>query len=124
MLIVEYDPGYGLPMNDASVPQYVTTLISRHRFTAGDLRASVSTETVIDEVRLRILKGEIDHLIVRIEYEGQLITVNEYGNLSDQMGIGALNDHRITEIVRLQSRKRLAKKKAKEEEASNGNEEA
>jgi|SRR5271156_6456816 len=105
MITIHYDAVQGVAIPDGMVADYVTDLIALHAegldIGKGVLR-TLSSGTVIDEFRLRILRGELSHLDLQFVFEDRVLVCNEYANIKEwPKGFCDLMDHQVSEILRL-----------------------
>jgi len=110
MLTVIYDPNFKGCVPDGQVKKVVDNIIS-----VMDQRpeTTVSNQTVIDELRLRICKGEISHNDIIFKFGDTEIKINEYGACPSGYPKGFLSAHidRVTELLRCASDKKKEKEK-------------
>ena len=110
MITIHYDAVHGVAISDGMVSDYVTDLIVLHSEgmdLGKGLLCTLSSSTVIDEFRLRVLRGELSHTELQFVFEDQVLVCNEFASLNVwPVGFADLQDRRLTELVRLACSKR------------------
>ena len=103
MLIVTYNPGYGFGVADGGVVQIVDEILQKKM-----TRVVVSNQSVIDELRLRVCKGEISHNEIVFKFKDKYIEVNKYGASPSGYPKGFMSTviDRTTELLRCACNKR------------------
>lgn len=114
MIHIEYDP-YSLiatSIADGRAVDFVNNLIAEHRI-KGVSRVRVSSVIVVDELRLRVARGELPHSEIVIVYgHGTKIKLNKYGVyesglLPDIAGDLSANIIRMASAARTEERREL-----------------
>jgi|SRR5882672_4072025 len=88
MITIIYDPHNGDAVADGRVAQHVDSLAQA--FKRPDFRLRVGCASLIDEIRVRVVRKEIEHTNVQFLFgnNGKLFTItcNEFGKLSEWPG--------------------------------------
>jgi hypothetical protein len=77
MLVIKYDPDFGDVVPDGKVSSYVDQCINAAR--NRTLYFRVGSESILDEFRLRIARGNISPENVEFTYKGSTYKCSEYG---------------------------------------------
>jgi hypothetical protein len=101
----------GICIPDEAIEGWIDNLINLYNYYKKDYdekcKISISNEIIVDAIRLRVLKGDIDYKEIEFEYKGQKLYLNEYANFSEYteefctMGLNI-----VTQILNLQRKKR------------------
>lgn len=75
MLVIVYDPYNGVAVPDAKVANAVENMLNY-----PDSVFYVGNSIILDEIRLRIVRGQIPHTHVKFVYQHKDIFLNQYGN--------------------------------------------
>jgi hypothetical protein len=101
MITILYDPHNGDAVADGRVVQYVDDLAQA--FKHPDFRLTVGCASLIDEIRVRVVRKEIEHTNVQFLFANNgklfILTCNEFGKLSEwPMGFCDLTINQLREI--------------------------
>ena len=107
MIVIHYFPNAEHAIADGRVAAYVDDLIYSHTQVSNVVRA-VSQGTVIQELRLRVARGELQHTDLQFVFDDHKFSVNEYAVIYDwPKGFADLEDRQVTEILTLAMKRRL-----------------
>lgn len=80
MITLVYDDMYGTVMPEARVEGWVNSFIDDHN--GYDVPITYGQELILNYFRLAIVEGRLDHNDIRVQYQDELISINEKGRLS------------------------------------------
>ena len=106
MINITYNPNFSPGVADGEVVHEVDNiLLKKPEYVV------VSNQTVIDEIRLRVCKGEISHEKIIFRFENKSMQINEYGAMFNKYPkILCYNYNRITELLQCAYNKQKANK--------------
>lgn len=81
MLIISYE-NTGYAYSDFDLLEQAQKIIDEYKNNKVELRV-VSTDNVIMALRVLVTRNKISHSDICFKFEGNIITINEYGELSD-----------------------------------------
>lgn len=96
----------GICMSDEIIEEWIDNLITRYSFT-NDYEVTISNEIIVDAIRLRVIKGEINYKEIEFDYKEQKLYLNEYANFSEYPeGFCTMGLNIVMQILNLQRKKR------------------
>jgi hypothetical protein len=106
-LRIIYNAFTGDHVPDGLVKAYVNNRLAEFAKGTGYLeQIEVGNGTIIDEFRLRILKGEVHHESICFVYAGRELQPNEYAVMEWPSGFADFSNDQIGQILTLQSKKK------------------
>jgi hypothetical protein len=107
MILIHYFPNADHAIPDGKIAAYVDDLLAAHAQISNVVR-STSQGTVIQELRLRVARGELPHTDLQFVFDDHKFSLNEYAVIYDwPQGFADLEDRQVTEILTLAMKKRL-----------------
>lgn len=103
MIEITYDPENGTPVADGRVVEFVDELVAGYK-QCYNVRRTVANETVLNEFRIRVGKGEVVHTDIVFKYQGQELFVEKDGCLpltSWPVGCGDFAERQAFELLRV-----------------------
>jgi hypothetical protein len=79
MLTVVYDPDNGTAVPDAAVASWVDDVL--HMTVGSDLTVYVGSEAIVDEIRVRICRGEVSHTSIVFTYKDHMMLPDVNGRI-------------------------------------------
>lgn len=100
MLRVVFNPFHGDAVADGRVAEYVNKQIGEFQANPGSMEIVIGVSTILYELRLRVLRGELRHDMLCFVFDNTEILVNEYGKLSAwPEGFADCLDKYLSELV-------------------------
>jgi hypothetical protein len=121
MITIEYTK-YGTPVSDFETDKWMKMIVHCQNCDCDklnkipDFNFCVSTSILFSVIRLAIVKGELDYKQIKFKFEDKIISINEYGAITDwPNGFADLDISLSQDILQLAMKKRKNEKEKQNE---------